>query len=187
MVLWLHMIGCLIGAAGLGALLGTLGAAIPWRNLPVNRTIMGLVITGFTGLLYSVHELRLADIPAPQCHRQVPRKWSYLFSPKVSSLFYGLGLGFALTTRIPVSTFYAVVLWAVLIGDPLISAFGLAAFGFGRALPLLLLGCSFSNDEEYFRLTDALHCWKPVVHLMNGLILAAVGSCLVTTSLILSG
>ena len=187
MVLWLYMAGCLLGGVGLGVLLGIFGGAIPWQSLPVHRTVAVLIVTGAVGLIYSVRELNLADIPAPQSRWQVPQSWFYLFPLKLSILFYGLGLGFGLATRIPISTFYVVVLWAMLTGNPLISAFGMATFGFGRALPLLWMGRLPGKNEEHFHLTEALFCWKPAVQLVNGLTLAVVGSCLMTAGLILEG
>lgn len=183
--LWLHTIGYLAGAAIMGGMLGAFGGALPRQAFPAGQSCTVLVATGSVSILFSLHELSLAQMPMPQCRWQVPPEWRFLLPCRVTALCYGLGLGFGLATRIPVSTFYPAVLWAVLVGSPLPSALGMSVFGLGRALPLIWAAWSLDGDEESFRLTQVLHRWKPMVQLVNGLALGSVGSCLVVAGLML--
>lgn len=181
--LWLHTIGCLVGAISIGSLFGVLGSALPWQAAPGGRKFVVLAATGFVSLLYSVHEIRLVRLPAPQCQWQVPATWRSHLPLDLAALLYGLGLGIGLVTRIPVSTFYAAVLGVVLVGNPVLSALIMAAFGLGRALPLICMAWLLDSSETNFRLTEVLHRWKPVVHLLNGLALSCAGSCLMVAAL----
>ncbi len=181
----LHTIGYLLGAAGIGGLLGTLGAALPWQASHTSRGFVVLIVTGFVSLLYSAHELSLFRVPAPQCRWQVSAAWRSQLPSSLAALSYGLGLGFGLATRIPVSTYYPAAIWAVLVGNPVLGALGMAMFGLGRAIPLLFMAWLLDTNEEGFRLAEALQHWKPLVHFVNGLALGFAGPCLIVTGFVL--
>jgi len=163
-------------------LLGILGAALPLHALHIDRGILALSVPGAVSVLYSVRELGLIQVPAPQFGRQVPEKWRFQFRPKVAALFYGLGLGVGLGTRIPVTTFYVVVLWAMLVGSPLLGALALATFGFGRALPLLCMAPLLGSSDSSVRF-ESLYRLKPLVQVLNGMALGFVGACLLCAAL----
>jgi hypothetical protein len=61
---------------------------------------------------------------------------------------------------------------------------GMSAFGLGRALPLLYMAWVLNSSEEGFCLMGGLQHWKPVVHLVNGLVLAFTGSFLLIAGII---
>jgi cytochrome c biogenesis protein CcdA len=145
-----------------------------------------LAASGLVGLLYSIRELGLFQVPVLQATRQVPELWRHVLPPQVASLLYGLGLGFGLATRIPVGTFYVAVIWSILVGNPLLGAVGMAAFGLGRALPLMWMAWSFNSNEQTFRLMRILPRWQPVVHLVNGVALGFAGSSLLVAGVILN-
>jgi len=181
--LWFHTAGYAVGAATTGCLLGILGAALPLHALHIDRGILALSLPGAVSVLYSLRELGLVQVPAPQFRRQVPEKWRFQFRPKLAALLYGLGLGVGLGTRIPVTTFYVVVLWAMLIGNPLLGALGLATFGFGRALPLLCMAPLLDSSDAAVRF-ESLYRFQPLVRVLNGIALGFAGSCLLCAALL---
>jgi hypothetical protein len=181
-----YTIGCLIGAGSLGLVLGVLGAALPWQPWSTGQGFYLLAVIGTISLVYSTHELGFIRVPAPQCRWQVPSSWRSVLPPDVAALFYGIGLGVGVTTRIPASTFYPIVIWALLINNPMLAMFGMSAFGLGRALPLICMACVSKNTEESFSLAEVLACWKPVVHLVNGVFLGFAGSFLLGIGIVRS-
>lgn len=168
---WFHAFGAVGGAALLGSLLGALGAMLPLPILSTSRSVVMLVATGLVGLLYSLRELALAPVPAPQFQRQVPAKWRLLLRPQIAALLYGLGLGIGVATRITVTTFYIVAFWALLGGSPARGALTMAAFGLGRALPVVGLGRWLRTGAETLRFVQTANGWEAVVHLINGVVL----------------
>jgi len=181
-VLGLHALGYIAGACCLGVLLGALGAIFSDDAGVATGNSTVLVVTGFASLIYSTRELGLVPVPVLQFRRQVPHKWRFL-PPKVMALFYGVGLGFGLATRIPVSTFYIAIIWVVLTGSLKLGVLSMAAFGLGRALPLVFISGRLGSVAGYHRLARTLYGWEPLVHLINGLALGFAGSGLLVASL----
>ena len=142
------------------------------RNRSIETSVT-LRVTGIVGLLYSVHELGLATIPAPQFKRQVPSNWRGRFSAEVAGFFYGLGLGAGVATRVPVRTFYVVLLWVALSQSALLGACCLASFGLGRAAPLIWIWLSVNSKEQAWDLME--RNWRPWVNVCNGIALALCG------------
>ena len=91
-------------------------------------------------------------------------------------MLYGLALGAGVGTWVSVSTFYVAVLWAVLNGNPALGGSVLAAFGIGRAFPVLWLTGQQRNVAEAFQFMQALMGWEAVVHIVNGMALGFVGA-----------
>lgn len=182
-VILIHTLGCLAGAAWIGSLLGTIGMAIPWHTVSARQEVVTLMVTGAVSALYSTHELGFIRAPVLSSRWQVPRGWTTQLPPKVTALAYGIGLGIGVATAIPVATFYVIIIWAMLVGSPLLGALILAAFGLGRALPLVLMGSWLQNGDESVRLLRVLHRWQPTVHLLNGLALDSAGFALLMTAL----
>ena len=182
-VLWLYIVGSVGGAAALGTILGLLSALIPWLSIPFARAMLQLRAMGIISLLYSGHELSLMALPAPQCRRQVSSGWRLYSRPRLTALIYGLELGFGLSTYIITSTFYVVVLWSLLSGSAILATLAMMTFGLGRALPVVWLGRRERTSKETLRLMHALTAWEPVIHVINGLILAWAGSVILVSSL----
>jgi len=182
-VVWLHTIGCIIGAVAVGGSLGALGSAIPWRVLPAKQDVVVLLATGIISLLYGAHELGVIRAPTPQSPWQVPQWWSTLLPPKVTALAYGVGLGIGFITAIPVGTFYVIALWALLVGRPSLGAISLAAFGLGRGLPLLWMALFLRDNNESYRFSLVLDRSQQLIHYFNGLALGSVGGCMLMAGL----
>jgi hypothetical protein len=180
----LHSIGYLFGSTLMGGALTVLGKAALSNVQPTSRGLTALVVTGSFALLYSTREMGLTKLPKPQCRSQVPRRWCYLLPHKLTAFLYGTGLGFALLTRVPVSTFYAVALWVILVGEPSLGVICMAFFGIGRSLPLILLATRDAGPLPIY-FNRALLKWKPVVHLVNGLALGSIGTVLLVAGFVL--
>lgn len=170
-LLGVHTLGYLCGGAAFGSFLGFLGS-VALSSLSIETSVT-LRVTGIVGLLYSVHELGLANIPAPQFKRQVPSSWRGRFSAEVAGFFYGLGLGAGVATRVPVRTFYVVLLWVALSQSALLGACCLVFFGLGRAAPLIWIWLSVKSKEQAWDLME--RNWRPWVNVCNGIALALCG------------
>lgn len=184
MALWVYTAGSVAGAAALGGLLGFVGSALPQEVSGYRMGTVALVVTGLLSLIYGAHELELLRAFAPQCRWQVPQQWSTSLPKNLCSLLYGAGLGVGVATRIQVGTFYPVLFWALLVGNPILSSLCMAVYGLGRAVPLLLMAWALTDHEENFRFSLVLHRYKPIIHFVNGLALGSVGSCLLVAGLI---
>jgi hypothetical protein len=184
-ILWLHSVGYLVGSALMGGMLAVLGKFALGGVPPTVRGFLAFVLPGSIGLLYSAREMGLIKLPTPQCKWQVPHQWCYLLPEKLTSFLYGIGLGFALLTRIPVSSFYAAALWVVLVGEPLLGMICMALFGIGRALSLILLAPQRGADPMPLYVNGMVLRWKPVMHLVNGLTLGSIGAGLLVAGLML--
>jgi sulfite exporter TauE/SafE len=184
--LWFYAAGCLVGGVCLGGLLGAIGTSIPWQALSIRQRSVVLAVSGFLGLLYSIRELGLWRVPILQSTWQVPEIWRRVLSPQAASLLYGLGLGVGIATRVPVSTFYITVVWATLVGNPILGGIGMAMFGLGRAFPILWMGRLLNSSEEAVRLIQILPRWQPTIHMTNGLALGFTGSCFLVAGVILN-
>jgi sulfite exporter TauE/SafE len=178
--LWIHALGNVTGAVGLGLVLGEIGQlATRARDRP-GMTLLALGVTGGVAFLYSLREFGFAALPIPQFKRQVPARWRLELRPRIAAWLYGLELGAGLMTFVVVSTFYVAALWSVFAASPWIGAATMGAFGFGRALPVVLIGLRLERVEQTAVLTQFLSHWEKVVHLVNGLALGFLGSYLLT-------
>jgi hypothetical protein len=175
-----HSAGSILGGALTGGLLAALrygiGSLLPDRDMGS----LDYFTVGTASLVLSANELGLIKVRLPQSHWQVPRRWSLVLSPHIASLLYGMVLGTGLATAIPIVTFYVAAAWAVLLVGPLTAVLIIAAFGVGRALPLIVMAAVVRTSEEERRLSRGLHRWQPAVHVLNGLTLAATGAWLLT-------
>src|SRR2546429_1241859 len=98
-----YTFGATVSAAAVCAVFGGVGRLLdaPWGSA-------GLWAVAAVAALFAVRELFHVPIPLPNLHRQVPEWWRTFFSPPVSSLLYGLGLGVGFLTYISFGTPVAV-------------------------------------------------------------------------------
>ena len=176
MAAWLHLAGAIVGGATAGALLGALGTLVPGPTRATGPAAAALLaVAGTVHWLYAIRQVGLWRFPMPQSTWQVPRAWVHVLPPRVTAFLYGLLLGPSVFTRIPVSTFYIVMFWAVVCGSPWWGAAILGACGGGRVLPILALARLANDGNEMARWTVVLGRWYPVVELVNVLVLTASG------------
>ncbi|CAN5496272.1 hypothetical protein BH20ACT21_BH20ACT21_05260 [soil metagenome] len=128
----LHVLGAALTAAALGLVLGSVGAALgaPW--LRAAPTVVAAV-----AILYFLREAVGLPMPVPSRRRQVPDWWRTFYSPAVSSLLYGLGLGAGFFTFLSFGTLAAVAVAALAGGSPLWGAALCAPFGAARGISVL--------------------------------------------------
>ena len=81
-----------------------------------------------------------AAVPVrPQIRRQVPEPWRRTLPLPLASLLYGVLLGLGFTTFVLCFGTWAVAVIVFALGDPHVGLVAGAAFGAGRALPIVLL------------------------------------------------
>ena len=131
-----YVLGCLLGGATIGILLGLVGSLLP--TLPV------LLIAGIACLAAA-----LADATGrlPIGRRQVDEDWLARYRGWVYGLGFGYQLGLGVVTVVTSAATVAVLAIALLTQSVLGGlAVGLV-FGGARALPALLLGRADSHEE----------------------------------------
>lgn len=175
-----HLVGAVFGASLLGAVLGSIGLVLSG----VGPAFIGWLAVALVSLIYAAHELALVRLPVPEFHRQVPAAWRSSFSPRTAAGIYGLVLGAGVFTHITTATFYVACLSAVVLGDPILGATVLGAFGLGRGLPILLLVAGSRDMADAFWKYDRLaFTGVKWIHQANGQALALVGVYLLARSL----
>ena len=131
-----YVVSSTLGGLALGYLAASVGALVPdgWRWSPAGFLLAALLL--LVGLAL---DLRLGGLSLPSWRRQVDEAWIGRYRGWVVGVGFGAQLGFGLVTIITSSTTYAVVVLAVLSGTPWAGALIGGAFGFVRALPLVLM------------------------------------------------
>ncbi len=175
---WIYLGSCIVGASATGTLLSLLGGMVTgWRGLTFSAVALA---SGGAAVLCSIRELNLFPWPLPQFCRQVPSRWRYTFPPAMSVTLYGLSLGAGLGTRIPFSTLYVPLIWAAASGRPYLGAWCLALFGLGRGLPVVWYSAIKTDTHS---IIHGISILRPLVQLVNGVILAIAGSGLLSVAL----
>lgn len=136
-------------AAALGALLSAAGAALPSRWI--------LMAAGVVAGLAAVREAGFLRFGVPGLRHQVPEHWRRERPLSVWSSGYGVILGAGFGTFLPTATFWAACVGAIALGDPLVGAVCLAAFGLGRGLMVVGAG-----SDPIRRLGDTHRLVRPV-------------------------
>ena len=157
----------------LGMFLGLLGSLLP---IGPDRESLKASLIGFMSLLYALHELRLFSLPFPQRQRQVPENWRHRYHPYATAILYGILLGLAYITFVPVATLYVVTAAVIVRGSPIFGALLFGLFGLGRSgllWPLARAGRSFERVDA---LTSNLFLTRPLIYLINGYALAFSGA-----------
>src|SRR3954451_2237562 len=144
-----YVIASAAGGAAIGAAFGAVGSAVTAVADPsaaaTAAVLAALIAAG------AAFDLRLLPWPLPTVHRQVNENWLHQYR----GWFYGAGFGFQLglgvVTIVTTFTLYAYLLIAGLSGSVAGGAAVGAAFGLGRAIPLLL-GAGVRGADDLRRL-----------------------------------
>jgi cytochrome c biogenesis protein CcdA len=165
---WLHLASSVAGAALLGLAVGAVGGLF--------RLDPAIAITGTLAIAaaYLATALGLVSVPAPQRRQQVPKAWVTKYSPHAMSAGFGMALGAGVFTHIWVYTFYPILAWIALAGGPWTGLLVWAAFGFGRAWPVVMLGARTHDVREAFEASRRLEAFAPLVGIVDGLLLALI-------------
>ena len=124
-----YAVGCALGGATTGLVLGTVGALLP--SLPV------LLVAGAACLLAAAADLAPGRLPVGR--RQVDERWLGLYRGWVYGLGFGYQLGLGVVTIVTSAATFAVLAVALLTQSPVAGAVVGLVFGAARALPALLV------------------------------------------------
>jgi cytochrome c biogenesis protein CcdA len=171
--LGLHCLGCVVGAACLGAVASTVGRSIA-AALSIGESTMAPIALSVLQGLVAARELDLIRFRMPQSYWQVPRRWLHTMPPRVACLAWGTVLGIGILNRAAVGTFHVLVIWMLVLGRPWLGAVIGVVYGIGRCVPLLTIASVTTNVERASRLMHHLTQWHPVMRVLNGVLL---GSC----------
>lgn len=125
--LLLFTAGAVVGAAAVGAVAGGLGAILPAGRVRI-ALVLGVVAIALA------REAGLVRVPVPALRRQVPEAWRRRLPLPVWTTGYGAILGTGLGTYQPTATLWATLATIVAIGDPIMGAVCMAAFGLARGI-----------------------------------------------------
>jgi hypothetical protein len=170
----LYVSATLAGGVLTGLVLGYVGQIVvqlfghPWRPLM-------LVGVSFASFLSSGCELNVWRFPLPQSHWQVPRHWQIQVGRRVAVVAYGTILGSGVFTKISSASFYLVLIWPVLLGDPTAGAAGFIGFAIGRVTPVVAMALSATSAETAWRWVPLLDGCRPAMIALNAVAMAACG------------
>jgi hypothetical protein len=99
----------------------------------------------------------------PQIRRQLPEHWRRVMPMPVAAALYGVLLGIGFTTFVLSFGVWALAGVSLAVGDPALGLLIGAAFGLGRAIPILALA-PHAGDPIGIRATE-LMCERPGVYL----------------------
>jgi cytochrome c biogenesis protein CcdA len=145
----------------------------PWRSQ------VGL-LGGAAFLMCALMETGGVPWLPPSPRRQTPKWYKDVFGTTWGSVAWGLDLGQGWTTRIEFAGYYGIATWCLLLGAPATSALVLAAYGFGRGLPVLTEGLSSRSDTRKSPGSWYLsHSGR--IHWLNAIVLALVAGYVLMT------
>jgi len=114
-------------AAGVGALAGWIGSVLPGGRPAL---VIAAALIGASAL----REAGVLRFPIPVIRRQVPEAWRRTLPLPLWTSGYGVILGVGFGTYQLVATYWAVVITALAVGDPMIGAIALGVFGLTRGV-----------------------------------------------------
>jgi cytochrome c biogenesis protein CcdA len=125
--------GALAGGAALFGALGAVGSLLGADGgRPAAVAAFGVAVTG------ALAELRGVRI-RPQIRRQVPEPWRRVLPLPLAAALYGVLLGVGFATFVLTLAVVALAAISLALGDPVLGLAVGAAFGAGRALPVVVL------------------------------------------------
>ncbi|MCW2613892.1 MAG: hypothetical protein JWN08_886 [Frankiales bacterium] len=164
-----YAVGCLLGGATTGLLLGSIGALLP--------ALPGLVLGGLVLLAAAAADLAPGRLPGG--HRQVDEDWLTRYRGWVYGAGFGYQLGLGVVTVVTSAATYAVLALALLTQSAVAGLLVGAVFGAARAVPALTLGRSQSLDQIR-RSAAGLERQAPAPARGTAALLAVAGAALLT-------
>lgn len=172
-----YVLGHIVGGASVGGVLGAIGLLLPAAWLW--RAIFGL---SFLCVLWSLHEFGLLRLPMPQLHRQVQRNWMQQRHWNFVAVGYGVQLGCGLATRIPSTTTYAVMCFALLSGTWWKGSLIMAVFGLFRSWAPVAMGPRVSSPEASMQYAMLFSANEARIKTIAGAVLLAAGLVVAATA-----
>ena len=131
-----YVAGSTVGGAGLGGLLGIIGAGAASVWNPADSVVIGMVIA----VLALSALLDLTRVRVPSLDRQVDETWMNRYRSWVYGGGFGFQLGTGVMTFVKTASIYALWILVVLGGSPVGGLVVGAWFGLVRAAALLTVG-----------------------------------------------
>jgi len=128
---------------------GLVGAAVGWLGSVLRLVVpfpVLVVLVILVAIGYALHENGILHLPHPERQWQVPNKWA-VRRPILGAIAFGLTIGAGIFTFIPFTSFYLLLAWELLLGNPLAGALLGATYGLARALPVITGAVITSRDE----------------------------------------
>jgi len=179
-----YVLGTMLGGFVLGGVLTSLGALLQETG-PVRDHAKWLpILFGALFFLLSAGEVGLVQLPLPQSVRQVPRSWFWRFGANAGSVAWGAFLGLGFLTPVVCLSFYAVVFWILLMVGRDVGLALTLAYSIGRAMPVIsiwLLSSRSGHDRVWY--LTKVEPLSGVIFVINGMLLASLGSFLLTAAL----
>jgi hypothetical protein len=167
----------------MGLVLTSLGAAVQrmWPGRESDRYLS--VVLGLVFLLASVRAAGILRFALPQSRWQVPRKWLYPLGERLGAFAFGSVLGSAFFNPVVCISFYAVVLWILLMAGRGIGLALVLVYLVGRVLPVLgFWYASFKTGRDTSSFLGVADRLRSAVFVFNAILLAGLGSFLLTVS-----
>ena len=108
------------------------------------------VVAGAIALLAAILEARGTSI-VPQIRRQLPEHWRRVMPMPLAAALYGVLLGLGFTTFVLSFGVWALAGVSLAVGDPSLGLLLGAAFGIGRAIPIVVLAPMAGSDRGHPR------------------------------------
>jgi hypothetical protein len=118
---------------------GLVGYGLGWTGELLKGRALGrlsLYGIGALALLLAARDLELIYLPLPEPKRQTDKVFAHEFGFVVASVMWGFHIGLGFFTRIKYGGFWLLVALALIAGSPGGAAAIMAAYWFGRALPV---------------------------------------------------
>jgi hypothetical protein len=168
------------GGAGVGAVLGLLGGALPRLGGPEAPRLW--VLAGLIALGVAM-DIRAAGMGLPTVHRQVNEDWLHRYRGWVYGAGFGFQLGAGVVTVVNVSAVYTAMAAALLAASPARGAAIGAVFGLLRAAAAFSVS-RVRRPAQLAAVDARLRAWDaPSRRVALGLEVALAGLCLMAAIL----
>jgi len=124
---------------------------------------------------YGLCELGSLKMPTCRISRQVPAAYRHRYSLPVVAAIYGLQLGAGVTTRITTAALYGLLLYILILGNPVIGAALLATYGLARNTFSTLLGWRTQDLGDITLRFTRVEALLPTTRVVTAVILIAAG------------
>lgn len=173
----LFVLGHVTGGATMGSALGAIGMLLPASWLAPATVGLALLC-----VVLSMHEFGIARLPMPQLRRQVQRNWMLHRHWNFVAFGYGLQLGCGVATRIPSTTAYGVMGFALLSGTWWKGAVIMGVFGLLRSWAPVFIGSRITSPDSSMQYAMLFSANEVRIKTFSGAVLLAAAIVVVATS-----
>jgi hypothetical protein len=158
-----HTAGSIAAGAAAGALLGALGHAVNGtRGLTVRTGVVAVI-----GIGLGLQEVGVLRLPTMQISRQTSKQWREVLGAVGAPLAWGLDLGSGLTTYVIYEAYWVFPVAAVARGDVAYGVLLLGAFGFARAVSVVVASLAARDAAKIPIIGDGTPFHAVLLHLTD--------------------